>query len=231
MPLMDVIPSGLNTDMPPVRLPHGAGDVATDVDFEGLPGGVQRRLGSSLWTNVTGLTQAGGTLSLAGVGHKGGTFTTGGLVFEFDTGKAATGTISIAAGNITSGKIITIADGQGLDSNGVQHPAKVIHLGTDVAVGGTPTISMASLVLYINTFLTGASFTIAATATSPTPDNACTLANSVVGTAGNITITTNDPNVTVTGMAGGFAAGNDVTAGHVGIAVGATATATIKTVS
>jgi hypothetical protein len=62
---------------------------------------------------------------------------------------------------------------------------------------------MANIVTAINA-LTGPYFTISATAHTPA-NHTCTLANSATGVAGNVTITTTETGLTVSGMSGGTA--------------------------
>lgn len=186
-------------------------------------------LEASLTTLAAGMpaVAATGSLSLVGTGADGEVVVIGGRTFEYDSGVAATGTITVAAGNAADTETVTIGDGtttvvfefdDGL-GGGVTGDNTAVLIGVDAAT------TMDALHAAIN----ASALTITSTQhqTVPGTTDRLDLAADAVGTAGNVAITEATANVTVTGMSGGLAAGTAITPVNVGVVIGADAAGTM----
>ena len=123
----------------------------------------------------------------------------------------STGSVAIAAGNVSAGNTITISDGK--TSNIFEFYTTTYTAGhIPVKVGGTATVSMTNLVAAINA---NGIWTLDRTRNEdPIRINAtaagtsCTLLNTCPGVAGNVAITSVGVNITTTGMTNGANAGS-----------------------
>lgn len=93
-----------------------------------------------------------------------------------------------------------------------------------VAIGATKEATMVNIIAAINAIV--ADLTITATPSTPA-DAECTLLSDVVGTDPNGGLSKNGANITITQLAGGLAAGTDITPGNTGVAIGVDADATM----
>jgi hypothetical protein len=139
------------------------------------------------------------------------------VVFEFDSGSAAVGNIALA-GQPSDGDTVTIGDGATSVIFEFDDDASITGDVT-VTIGGDVDATIANLIAAIE----GSALTIDA---EPGAGDSVDLTHDSVGDAGNVAITKSGGNITVSGMAGGADAGDDVTGGNVGVAIGATASDT-----
>ena len=168
---------------------------------------------------------ATGTIALSGAGPADADTITlddgvnSATVFEFDAGVAAAGSVTIAAGRPSAGDTVDVhgvtfefTNGGGATGDNVE---------VDMTGNTTNEHDGADLLTAIKANIAGLNH---ATTTGALVETSyvITLTWNVVGTAGNATVTVSGANLSKTDMAGGLAAGDDVTGGRVGVAIGAT---------
>lgn len=135
------------------------------------------------------------------------------IVFEFDTGAAATGSIVLAAARPAIGDTITVhgvvfelTDGTGATGDNIE---------VDLTGNANVTADGEDVLAAIKANIAG--LNNAGTAGALDTDYTITLTWGTVGEDGNSTVTKVGANITVTSMTGGLDAGDAVTPGNVGV--------------
>lgn len=145
-------------------------------------------------------------------------------IFEFDSGVAATGGALTFTAKPEEGAQIIFDQGGANETTFIflAAPAGATDF-EEITVGATAVTAMAAFITKFNSVL-GTPYT--ATAAEPA-DNTCTIAADAVGTAFNAVVALNSANITAVNLSGGLNAGTAVTAGNIGIAIGASTTITM----
>jgi hypothetical protein len=147
------------------------------------------------------------------------------VIFEFDSGFKANATIAFfegeAASNPFDGAKITFKGGE-VDKTFIflDDPDDETGLN-EVEIGLNAAATMAAFIVKFNAVVTGWT-----AITEEVPDHTCTILANAVGTASNILLTTTSNYIDID-IASGVNPGGNVEPGNIGVAIGATAAATM----